>query len=1058
MIFMDGVWSQRAEREGMPYYQLNITISGEGTDNGTREQASTLKRIAEAVPASVCPHLITAEDQSLLQLTPDSKNIEEFLSYLLTLERDYDAELHIGLSKMMSLWIRCAELLLQTLSNGSFLPTVSIYETSKESSVRFEESGNLADPGSSGSSIAYCAVWEVLLDSPELQYRLHHLIESFRDDAALAERMLHDARSFVAVCADLFIRAQADRETAQSALKAMNPRFTVPLTPAEHWMHSLLTDPAPRAEGALEWIAGEVRSWTQAAQRTQEPHAYTTCLRLEEPTAAQDPSAKHAGSWRLSFHLRVKEDDSLLVPAEAVWREAADELVIRSFRFKQPQERLLAQLGAAARVFPPLRASFAQQAPTGCPLSLEEAYSFLQEAAPQLQRLGLAVLVPAWWRSRPRWGVQLRLQTAAASRGDDPPADAVTVAGGRSAAAGVLGFASLMSYRSELAVGEDVISREELRRLIEERPPMVRAGGGWVPFRPELAKRFLDRYGPDGEGQMPFAEAVQLALATDADAHQEQDAHLLASPRVADLPVRSVIAEGEVGRLLSRLRGKEPFPARDQPVGLKGTLRPYQTQGFRWLLSMRDYGMGACLADDMGLGKTIQWIAYMLSLYEHRELQGPCLLIAPTSVLENWRRELERFAPDLKPWLHYGSGRLDADALSVQSQTTPIILTSYATALRDEAVLKSITWDVLTLDEAQNIKNTGSKQTRSIRTLHARHRIALTGTPVENTLNELWSIMQFLNPGYLGPQEEFRSQFAIPIEREGDEGKASALQLRIRPFILRRVKSDESIIRDLPDKLESKEYCPLTREQANLYEAAVQKVLRLAESSEGIQRKGAILAAITHLKQICNHPAHFLRQGEPDPARSGKSLRLLEMLEEVFGRKQRALVFTQYAQMARLLHVMTEEHFGTEVLLMTGDASKKQRDEMIRRFQEDEEAPLLFILSLKTGGFGINLTRANHVFHYDRWWNPAVENQATDRAYRIGQQRNVQVHKFITSGTLEEKIDTLIENKQQLAEHVVGKGEQWLTELSTEQLREMFTLGKELLVEEDETWMKRSRG
>jgi len=347
------------------------------------------------------------------------------------------------------------------------------------------------------------------------------------------------------------------------------------------------------------------------------------------------------------------------------------------------------------------------------------------------------------------------------------------------------------------------------------------------------------------------------------------------------------------------------------------------------------------------------------------------------------------------------------------------------------------------LDEAQKIKNPSAKQTQAIRRVQAGYRVALTGTPVENRLSELWSIMQFLNPGYLGSQKSFRTNFARPIERYQDQEAAARLRRLVQPFVLRRLKTDPTIIQDLPEKLEHKVYCTLTPEQATLYQAVVEDAILQVEEAEGMQRKGLVLSMLTRLKQICNHPAQFLGDGSSLSDRSGKLARLGEMLEEVLSVDERALVFTQYAEMGTLLQRYLQDLFGGEVLFLYGGTPVKRRDRMIARFQEERHGPSLFVLSLKAGGLGLNLTRANHVFHFDRWWNPAVENQATDRAFRIGQTKDVWVHKFVCGGTLEERIDELIESKKALAESVVGAGEGWLTELSTDRLREMVTLSRE---------------
>jgi SNF2 family DNA or RNA helicase len=375
-----------------------------------------------------------------------------------------------------------------------------------------------------------------------------------------------------------------------------------------------------------------------------------------------------------------------------------------------------------------------------------------------------------------------------------------------------------------------------------------------------------------------------------------------------------------------------------------------------------------------------------------------------------------------------------------------LVITSYGTARRDADVIQQVEWSDLILDEAQNIKNPGAKQSQAVRRFQARNRVALTGTPVENHLTELWSVLEFLNPGYLGSHEQFRQQFMLPIERYNDEEQAAELRRLVQPFLLRRLKSDPTIISDLPEKNEMVVYCSLTHEQAALYEKTVQESLANLERSDGIQRRGLVLSLLTKLKQICNHPAHYLKQEGPLPGRSGKLQRLTEMLEEALSVGDHALIFTQFVEMGTLIQRHLRDCLNTEVLFLHGGTSAAQRDQMVQAFQS-EDGPAIFVLSLRAGGSGLNLTRANHVFHFDRWWNPAVENQATDRAFRIGQRRNVQVHKFVVAGTLEEHINDIIESKQALAESIVGSGENWLTELNTEELRELLALRMETLDE-----------
>jgi superfamily II DNA or RNA helicase len=428
----------------------------------------------------------------------------------------------------------------------------------------------------------------------------------------------------------------------------------------------------------------------------------------------------------------------------------------------------------------------------------------------------------------------------------------------------------------------------------------------------------------------------------------------------------------------------------------------------------------------------------------------PTLVVCPTSVVGNWRHELGRFAPGLRVLVHHGAGRASGGELHVAAVQHDVVLSTYSLLHRDEASLTRVHWDGVVLDEAQNVKNASTRAAQAARALSARWRVALTGTPVENRLADLWSIFQVINPGYLGSAEEFRREFALPIERASDADATARLKSLTAPFILRRVKTDRSVIADLPEKQEMKVYCSLTREQATLYEAVLQDTMRQIAESEGIQRRGLVLALLTRLKQVCNHPALLLHDGSPLTGRSGKLARLAEMLEEVVASDERALVFTQYAEMGRLLQHHLRASLDREVLFLHGGTPMAERDRIVAEFQTDAYGPPVFILSLKAGGTGLNLTRANHVFHFDRWWNPAVENQATDRAFRIGQTRNVQVHKYVCSGTFEETLDDLIERKVALAESIVGTSEAWITEMSTDDLRQLFKLRREDAVAEDD--------
>lgn len=457
------------------------------------------------------------------------------------------------------------------------------------------------------------------------------------------------------------------------------------------------------------------------------------------------------------------------------------------------------------------------------------------------------------------------------------------------------------------------------------------------------------------------------------------------------------------------------------------------------------------VANNIICHNTVQFIAFLLHLKEQNALEKPTLLVCPTSVLGNWQREVKKFGSPLQVLMYHGDKRPKGKAFIQAVKGKDLVITSYALIHRDVKTFQNISWQGIVLDEAQNIKNPEAKQSQAVRQLEAEFRTALTGTPVENRLQELWSIMDFLNPGYLGPKQFFQRRFAIPIEKYGDAASLKTLRSLVQPFILRRLKTDRTIIQDLPEKQEMTEFCGLSAEQAKLYEKTVEESLAEIESATGIQRRGMILALLVKLKQICNHPGQFLKENSlKEPGRSAKLIRLDEMLDEALSEGDRALIFTQFAEWGKLLKPHLEQQLGREIFFLYGSTSQKQREEMIDRFQHDPQGPPIMILSLKAGGTGLNLTRANHVFHFDRWWNPAVENQATDRVFRIGQTRNVQVHKFVCTGTLEEKINDMIESKKALAEQVVGAGENWLTEMDTDSLRQLLVLERNAVIDDEE--------
>ncbi len=564
------------------------------------------------------------------------------------------------------------------------------------------------------------------------------------------------------------------------------------------------------------------------------------------------------------------------------------------------------------------------------------------------------------------------------------------------------------------------------------------ARGRWIVLRPEDVEAALAFFeGRAERGQAPAGELIRESLELGAEAASN-----------AEAPPVEIEADGWLQELLST-NGDRKLREIPTPATLDGELRPYQQRGLAWLSFLSSLGLGACLADDMGLGKTVQLLALLLAEREHAERRkrlAPTLLVCPMSVVGNWEREAERFAPGLGVHVHHGPERLAEKKFARAARASDLVITTYALATRDRETLGAVEWGRVALDEAQNIKTIDTKQTRAIRSLRARHRVALTGTPVENRLTELHSIMDFLNPGLLGPAATFKRCYARPIERYRDEHATALLRQATGPFILRRLKTDRQIIGDLPEKIEMRVDCHLTKEQASLYEAVVEEMLKKASKVEGIERSGVILAALVKLKQVCNHPAHLLKDRSRLDGRSGKLARLEEILAEALAEGDRALCFTQFSEFGHMLSAHLQERLGREVMFLHGGTSRSARDEMVQRFQSDA-GPSVFVLSLKAGGTGLNLTAANHVVHFDRWWNPAVEDQATDRAFRIGQCKNVQVRKLTCVGTLEERIDTLINRKKDLADRIVGTGEAWITELDTAQLRELVTLSADAVAD-----------
>jgi SNF2 family DNA or RNA helicase len=802
---------------------------------------------------------------------------------------------------------------------------------------------------------------------------------------------------------------------------------------------------------------------------------FRTCLQLSEPPHGQ-------GNWPISVILQDRSNKDLLREVDVfALAELEDEsargsvatadfiadaeddpqlsptLEVMPETWRPHLQRASRDLAKWRRIVPALQQQDTDSTVIRTELSHDEAWELLTQGSIRLMEAGYSVFLPAWWERIRRWRPRLKAKIKS-SVGAAPQA--------------MFGLQQLMQFDWKVALGDIELTEEEFLALVAEKRKLVQIRGQWVQLDPahlaqleQVMKQVQKKQG------LTLRDVLELHLLGSSAGEEELGLH------------RSLQMEVELNEQLEEMAAllnhtKRP-PIIEPPASFQGTLRPYQVEGISWLIFLRQMGLGGCLADDMGLGKTIQMITYLLLIDQMENnpagteavagapaiaiagtgdssvvpvtTRVPSRLICPTSVLGNWQKELQRFAPQLKVHLHYGPSRAKGEMFKEACMGHDLVLTTYTLSHLDETELAQFEWNSICLDEAQNIKNAYTKQATSIRALSGRHRIAMTGTPIENRLTELWSIFDFLNPGYLGSLRDFSQRYVNAIEKSNDPVLVSKVQRLIRPFLLRRVKKDPAIQLDLPDKNEYKTFVALTSEQAILYENYIKDMFDRLDRLTAMERRGLILAALTKLKQICNHPSLMLKEpvGSPWEQRSNKVERLLEMVQELRQEGDKCLIFTQFVETGHLLQRIIEKELAEPVIFLHGGSPKIARDKMIAEFQDEVPAagkqPNIFLLSLKAGGTGLNLTAANHVFHFDRWWNPAVENQATDRAFRIGQTRHVQVHKFVTLGTLEERIDEMIEKKQELSQQIVGSGEQWITEMSTTDLKELFSLRNEWL-------------
>ncbi|NAZ74432.1 ATP-dependent helicase [Kineococcus sp. T13] len=845
----------------------------------------------------------------------------------------------------------------------------------------------------------------------------------------LPDRRVHRWRAALAEACPPVLRAQAGASPPTAAelvddvlavvtdvLAAQRTADAVPgplpAAPAvRRWLTALRTGEPVRAPGSAQALVRRVREW----QRSSQDGGFEVLLRLVEPGPWEQDGAEEA--WRLQLRLRPLDEPSLvldLAQARAEGGRAADG--------EDPLLLLLSGAARAGAAHPPLRRLLSgpgaeAASAAGVELGVEELLDLVERGGPRLAAAGVALQVPRHWT---RGAVSLSLEASATQPGavTDPQ----------------LRKDDLVDFRWRAALGGTPLSEAELLALAAAGSSLVRFRGEWVQVDLEDLRRSARFLRTRGSGSAPVRDVLAL----------------VGAGRDLPAPVTSVDARGVLGDVLSG-RAAERLPELADPPGLRAVLRPYQRRGLTWLATMSRLGLGAVLADDMGLGKTLQLLA--LLAHEHAEdgraevpAGGPTLLVCPMSVVGNWQAEAARFTPGLRVHVQHGPARPRGADLVAVAAGHDLVVTTYGLLVRDVADLARVPWRRVALDEAQHVKNVATRAARAVRALPARHRVALTGTPVENRLEDLRAVLDATNPGLLGSAAHFRDTFAVPIEKLGQQGPARRLAVVTRPFVLRRVKTDPAVAGDLPERIEMTVRANLTPEQAGLYRAVVDELVRrLADPEvEGVSRKGLVLAALTRLKQVCNHPAHYLGDASGVLHRGRHRSGKLELLDDIVtsarAEGEKVLCFTQFAEFGHMLAPHLAERTGEPVPFLHGGVPRRRRDAMVAEFSE-ADGPGVLLLSLKAGGTGLNLTAASHVVHVDRWWNPAVEDQATDRAHRIGQQRRVQVRKLVSVGTVEERVDALVQRKRDLAGAVVGSGEGWITELDGDALRELLSLG-----------------
>lgn len=661
------------------------------------------------------------------------------------------------------------------------------------------------------------------------------------------------------------------------------------------------------------------------------------------------------------------------------------------------------QLNYALKYMPDLEKLFEDEDKLSLNLNLTEVYKIITQTSYYLQKAQIEVILPDELTNViiPRASINAKVKAARAG-------DLADIFNNTSE--GSISLSDILDFSYEVAIGDEKISMEEFQKLSAENEGLIKYKDKYVLIDKDESKKLFEQILKANHSKMNRMELIHASMSGQLEQYDFD----------YDEAFANVVKDFS-----------KPLEI-EQPENLNGTLRPYQKTGLKWLWTNISKGFGCCMADDMGLGKTIQVISLILALKEENKLKNPVLVVCPTTLIGNWMKELEMFGPSLKASIYHGSER----QLDTKSD---IVLTTYAIMRIDVEELKKQNWSIVVVDEAQNIKNPDTAQTLAVKSIKSDYRIAMTGTPVENRLTELWSIFDFINRGYLGALKDFQKSYAIPIEKFKEISRATKLKMSVSPFVLRRLKTDKNVITDLPEKLVLQDYCYLSKGQALLYEKTLSEMMEKISGFTGINRRGNIFKLITALKQICNHPRQFLKAGELSKELSGKAEKCISLVNNIVESGEKTLIFTQYKEMGDILSQMISEECNTNPLFFHGSLNVMQREALIEDFQTNPETKVM-ILSLKAGGTGLNLTSATNVIHYDLWWNPAVEDQATDRTYRIGQEKNVMVHRLITLGTFEEKIDEMLKSKKDLANMAVYEGEKIITELSDEEIYQIFTL------------------